>query len=229
MLQPGPFTLIAIPYATLNNRWPLSIGQTTSVDVLLDIATCSNPRPADISGLSILRYNVVKPAGPKGGLSVITIHSFIPSWRKGGNAEKGVPEEIFVVGFDKAEIYTPDTLLSWRFQHTRSSLGLDPSVGADAGLLSSIGLSHENTPWHLALVASFDMLPWNTRCIMNSGRMLSFYKGLFCITLFSDDKQLKELLKPANAVLIDSLETIDPYSGVFAIQTPGKVRIMELA
>lgn len=64
---------------------------------------------------------------------------------------------------------------------------------------------------------------------MNSGRMLSFYKGLFCITLFSDDKQLKELLKPANAVLIDSLETINPYSGVFAIQTPGKVRIMELA
>lgn len=59
--------------------------------------------------------------------------------------------------------YTPDALLSWRFQLTRSSLCLDRSVGADVGLLSSIGLSHENKPWHLALVASgrasSDMLP----------------------------------------------------------------------
>lgn len=236
VLQLGAFTLIAIPYSSLSAHWPSSVCEAVSVNVLLDIATCSHPCPTDISGLGILRYNLVEPTDPNGSHSAITIHSFIPSWRKGIESEKDVPEEIFVVGFDKLQIYSPDTLVSWRFQLSRSSPDSCASTAPGTCQEMSTGLPLDNKLWYLTLIssgcASSAILPWNAQCITNAGRMLSFNKGLSCFTLFNDDKQPTVLLKPADAALIDyrasySLETVDPYSGTLAIQMPDQVRIIE--
>lgn len=235
-LQLGTFTLLAIPYSSFEPHLPPSLSGTARLDVKLDVACPSNPEPPDISGLGVLRYNLVKPTESGAGYSAIAIHSFVPNWRESARLGSEVPEEIFVVGSDRLETNTPDILASWRFQLARGPP--IPSLESDSYFQhSSLQTAYYENPWRLTLISSgrapTSSLPWNPQCITNAGRMLSLYNDLSSFTLFcNDEPQPATLLSSGEAALIDhyaaySLETMDPYSGALAIQTPAKVRIVE--
>ena len=148
------------------------------------------------------------------------MHSFIPPWKMVRG--RSVPEEIFVVGHGKDGGSTVDTLFSWRLQLSRVS--------------SSPRASDLEPAWRLFLVSKgrsrSPMLPRNPQTISNAGRMLSFYWGMNSFDLFRDTPQPTTVLKPEDHPLIDyrdsySIESLDPYSGILAIRTPEKVKIIE--
>lgn len=229
-LHVGAFTLLAIPFSSLDRYWnevPIT-SDIPPLNIDLEAATESNLYPSDSSGLDILRINLSEPRKPSTGPWVITIHSFAPAWRTCGT---DVPQEIFVVGLEKDCNAPPkDRLLSWRVQLSRTAYHRSQPQCLDAAF-------NPSGTWLMTLVdtgrAPATMLPWNTGAISNAGIMLSFHQGLNCFHLFCDEPQPKKALQSIEKELIDgeayySLESMDPYSGVLAIRTSEKVRVIQL-
>lgn len=219
MLHPVELRLLALSFSSL---WAKASSPTEICHLDVDLgATLSYSSLADISlNSNMLQFNLAgtgmnctdKP-------QAFAIHSFIPPWKNG--QLNNTAEEIFVICYGNNGQSAVRSLLSWRLHLLRVSSR--PSISEETWRLSLIAKGRARTP----------LLPRNAQTITNTGRMLSFYWGLNRFDLFSNAPQPTTILKPAEHTIIDhrasySVETLDPYSEILAIRTPGKVTIFEL-